>query len=172
MYNQSYNDIKRNIKYPKESKELAELIGIIFGDGSMNIYKKRTSIAAVLTIVGHSIDDKDYLTNHVTKLIEKLFNIKPTQRIRKEQQVLELRIGSKGIVNFLETKGIKLGPKINLETPDWILKKEDYIIHFIRGLTDTDGSLAVKKRYREKPYYPTIKITSKISSLILLKSNL
>ena len=176
-------DLKREIKFPQDSEKLAEFIGILFGDGCVNIYKVKGKLQySYISIVGHSVLDKDYLNNYVSSLVSNLFNMIPIIRIRKNQQVMELRILSKGITNFLITKGIKLGPKNDLSIPDWIKNKKEFTKSFIRGLTDTDGSIALKKRYRNTKYYPTIKIGLKNKDLIVeihkflqslnLKSNL
>lgn len=171
MYNESYNDIKRSIIYPEESTELAELIGIIFGDGSMNIYKNKRRVMGVLTISGHSIDDKNYLSNYVSNLIKKLFNLTPTPKYRKNQKTMYLRLGSKGIINFLHYKGVQLGTKNKLVPPKWIKNKYEFTNAFIKGFIDTDGSLAIKKKYRKIHYYPTIGISSKDKSIIEFISN-
>ena len=42
---------------------------------------------------------------------------------------------------------------------------------FLRGMVDTDGSLAIKKRYRKIPYYPVISITSKNKQFIFTIAN-
>ncbi len=155
--------------YLRESKKLAELMGIIFGDGCITIFKRKdkNSIDYNLTISGHSIEDKEYLTNYVSPLIEDIFNVKPRVKYTKGQKAMFLRVVSKSIVHFLISKGAQQSPKNNLVPPPWILDNKKRMRFFVRGLMDTDGSLAVKKRYREYPYYPTIKICSKDKSLIL-----
>jgi intein/homing endonuclease len=166
MYNQSYNDVKRNVIYPENSEKLAELVGIIFGDGSMNIYKNSNKVEAILAVSGHSTDDNEYLVDYVSELIKNLFGITPTTKFKKGQNTMYLRIGSKGIVNFLMSKGVKLSPKENLKIPNWIIENKLYMVSFLRGLIDTDGSLAIKRKGRKYPYYPTIKITSKCKPFI------
>lgn len=164
-------DIKRDgqSSYPKKSKELAELMGIIFGDGCITIFKRKdkNSIDYNLTISGHSVEDREYLTSYVSSLIEHIFNVKPKVKYAKTRKAMFLRVVSKPIVLFLVSRGAQQSPKTNLVPPSWILSNKSYMRFFVRGLMDTDGSLAIKKRYREYPYYPTIKICSKDKSLIL-----
>ncbi|MDI6720883.1 MAG: hypothetical protein QMD85_00730 [Candidatus Aenigmarchaeota archaeon] len=114
------------------------------------------------SIAGNSINDKIYLTKHVKCLLEKLFEIEPKVIIKTDQQTMYLRIRSVEISDYLETIGLKKGPKNNIKIPSWIIKNEIYMRRFLSGLVDTDGSLAIKKRYRKTPYYPVISIASKI----------
>lgn len=167
MHNESYYDLKRGIRYPDESKELAEFIGIMFGDGSMNTYNNKGNINSAISIAGNSINDKEYLTKYVSNLIKKLFNITPQVYFKKNQNTMCLSIGSKGLVNFLQTKGINKGKKLQLKIPDWISSNEEYMKYFIRGITDTDGCIAIKKKHRKVSYYPTIKLCSIDKNLII-----
>ncbi len=81
------------------------------------------------------------------------------------QQTRYLHVRSRTIVEHLRTQGY-YKYKGDIKIPRWIYKKDSYIINFIRGVFDTDGSLAVKKRYRVVPYYPVISISSKNENLI------
>ena len=47
-----------------------------------------------------------------------------------------------------------------------LLLNMDYIIPFIRGLFDTDGSVSLKKRHTDYHYYPTITIRQKSRDII------
>jgi len=144
---------------PQEQEDLAEFLGVLFGDGYINCYPK--TYLSICEIVGHLTRDRNYLINHVQKKIIKLFNIPPKIYLDEKQNALILRICSKTIVKFIERCGMKMGKKNNMNIPNWILNNKWYVKCFIRGMYDTDGSLAIKKRYREKPYYPVISIVSK-----------
>lgn len=87
------------------NKHMAELVGIILGDG--HIHKKTNMI----TIVG-SLEDLDYYKDQVIPLFEKLFDKKPTLSKRKDCNTYYLTIHSKEIFDFLTSKiGMKRGPK-------------------------------------------------------------
>ena len=135
---------KRNIILPKKySKELAEFLGILYGDGYMNKYK---DYHYLIEIAGHSEKDFDYHDNYLKKLIEMLFNIKPNFRLRKKQKTLYTQINSKDIFLFLESAGMIRGKKKILIIPFWIKNNLEYSKAFIKGLYDTDGSLILRKR--------------------------
>ena len=140
--------------------EIAEFIGILIGDGHIG--------DGGFSIAGHSINDKEYLLGHVTDLIEKLFGIAPKIIFKKDQQTMYLRLRSVMILDYLEKIGLKKGPKNDIKIPSWIYDNEVYMKQFLRGMVDTDGSLAIKKRYKKVPYYPVISIVSKNKDFIFI----
>src|SRR3989344_6545226 len=75
---------KEELLIKEESEELAELIGIILGDG--NIWVRKPYY--YLTIVGDSKKDRDYLLNYVKPLFEMLFNKK--MNVKKHRTSNEL----------------------------------------------------------------------------------
>lgn len=118
-----------------------------------------------MSIAGHSIDDKKYHIDYICPLFKKLFGLEPKVIVKSDRRVRYLRVRSKTITYFIKINNYyKLKGRINI--PKWIFSNEIYFIWFIRGLVDTDGSLAIKKRYHEKPYYPVITITLKNKYLI------
>ncbi|MBL7100451.1 MAG: hypothetical protein ISS23_00685 [Nanoarchaeota archaeon] len=161
---------KRMLNYDKKrglilsesySPQLAELIGIIFGDGHLSKAPKYT-----IEICGHSIDDYEYHTIYLRILIQKLFGIKTKIAIRKNANCMLSQIFSKRVINFLEDCGLKTGRKKELPIPDWIRKEDINMRSFLRGFVDTDGSLALKKRYRSIAYYPVVGLVSKSETLV------
>jgi hypothetical protein len=155
----SYSDFKRGLILPKQSSnELAEFIGILTGDGYMNLYKK---YFYMIEIAGDKRLDKDYLGVYVNNMINKLFNIKPTVYKRKKQNTMYLRILSKGILNYLLMIGFKKGKKEQIGIPSWIISDNDYMLAFLKGLADTDGSL-----YFRGGDYPIVSFTSKSEPLV------
>ena len=68
----SNKDRKRNILIPnKITKELAELIGIIMGDGSTGIYKGNGYTHYEIRLYGHKKEDLNYYNKIVDKLFKK-----------------------------------------------------------------------------------------------------
>lgn len=129
---------------PKESEELAELFGIILGDGHVewiNQGKKIRSYAIV--IAGDSRNDKVYLEKYVSNLFSKLFGESGTLGFPKFANSVLLRIHGKKIVEFVNRKGIKSGNKKvnNQAIPAWILKNQNYLRACLRGLIDADGCI-------------------------------
>ncbi len=150
--NMSANDIRREIIIPEEfSSELAEFLGILFGDGYMNFYEKKKDY--IIEITGDSRLDKNYLESHVYELVENIFNIKPKYYFRKNQNTMNLRLRSKIIFLFLKEARFKQGFKDQISIPKWILENQNHMKKFIRGFADTDGSLMIKRdNYPKKNY--------------------
>jgi len=121
------------------SKELAELIGIILGDG--NIWSKKGYY--YIKICGDSEKDREYLTKYVNPLFEKLFGQKMNVFFHKTNKEIFLSRGKRDIVFTLKHFGLKSGnkKKNNQGIPKWVFKSEDFLKHCIRGLIDTDGCL-------------------------------
>ncbi|MBI4919443.1 hypothetical protein HY837_05910 [archaeon] len=145
----------------KIEAQLAELIGIIMGDGYLyNNFNKY-----IIGIVGDPVKEKEYFL-HIQKLIKNVFNKDVNAKVRGRG--LRIVFGSKEIFNFLtkeiglpygqdKCERIKIPEKIN---SDWTLAR-----HTIRGLYDTDGSVFVSNKKRA-PNYPTIELTSTSKSLL------
>ena len=160
----SRKDINDNITIPNLlTKELAYLMGIHLGDGSMNIYKRKNCNSHDYKIgySGHLIDEMDFHKETIRLLFE-LILIKKTKISldeRKRHSSLRTYLTSKAILTFFHySLGLPLGPKTNCDIPR-IIKFSDIKIKksFIKGLADTEFCLTFKKRYREKHYYPAIK---------------
>ncbi|OIO43261.1 hypothetical protein COU56_00770 [Candidatus Pacearchaeota archaeon CG10_big_fil_rev_8_21_14_0_10_31_9] len=134
----------RTIDKPKESKELAELIGIILGDGHVHSYIKDKKVRCYsIKIAGDSRDDKNYLLNYVSPLMFKLFKYQPKVVYAKEINEMFIVSYSRNLVEFFNEKGLKSGnKKFNRQTiPGWVLSNHNYLIPCLRGLFDTDGSV-------------------------------
>jgi len=126
---------RKIIQYPEKSKELAEFMDIILGDGGINNDWQ-------LTITVNGDADKDYAI-YVKKLAKELFNIDAATQRRKETKALVLRFSSMNLLDFLVSKGAVRGNKIKqcIDIPKWICKRASYERAFVRGLVDTDGCL-------------------------------
>lgn len=130
----SLENTKKEIKFPKLSDKFAEFIGAVAGDGHLHLYP------AELSITCHKILDKKHVY-HLSNLFENLFKQKP--KILFQNNVIKLRFYSKELTNKLNQKyGLPIGRKMNrLRIPNKILTKQSYLISFIRGLFDTDGTI-------------------------------
>jgi len=146
-------------------KKLAELIGILIGDG--NIYYKPKFRKYYFEITGNPKLEKNYF-NYVSKLIEELLGKKPSLRIANRG--LRLRIYSKLFVEFL-INDLKLpynkNKGSNIIIPEFIYNQEWNVLKYcIRGIIDTDGCFFLaSKGYRKD--YPTIEFTTTSKKLAL-----
>ena len=130
------------VKKPKKSNELAELIGILIGDGGIT---KRQ-----ITITLNHIDDKEY-SKFVIKFIKKLFNLTPSVYHDAKNSVNDIVISRSELVKFFVSLGLPIGNKIKqqIDIPEWIKRNKNFLIACIRGLVDTDGCV-IKHSYQVK----------------------
>lgn len=138
---------RKSITLPSPSTDLAELMGIIAGDGGINNDWQ-------VNITLNSILDYQY-ASYVCNLVQKLFNIEPTRRTRPKENTLVIVTTSTSVVDFLILMGAVKGNKIrnNIKVPIWIKNNDLYEKAFIRGLVDTDGCLYIHKhRIKGKEY--------------------
>jgi len=158
-------DVKRGLILPKKSsKELAEFIGILAGDGYINHY---SPYFYLLEIAGDTRLDYDYLVGYVRPLIKYLFNLNSKLVIRAKQNSMYLRIMSKGLVLYLEQLGFPKGKKGQIDIPSWIKGDNEYFCSFVKGLADTDFSLSLLKRNQKKfIYYPRVSLSLKSKVLV------
>jgi len=121
---------RKQIKPFIHSLALAELCGIILGDGGIT----NTQISVTL----NKFVDKEY-ASFVEKLLFKIFNEHPYQKERKS--VIVLVLSGVNLVEALEKVGLKRGNKVSHQVgiPSWILKNKNYSRACLRGLMDTDG---------------------------------
>ena len=132
----------KKISIIEPSEELAEIIGIMLGDG--NMYKKQYAVR----VCGDKEEDKEYLLVHVKNMFEKVFGIETKEYYHPSQREIILYVYSKHVALNLEHYGLKPGnKKINkLAIPEWILENKNYIIPCVRGLMDTDGTVFAKNK--------------------------
>jgi intein/homing endonuclease len=135
---------------PSESKELAELMGIIFGDGGIN-----NDWQLVITL--NSIADLEY-SKYVRRLLEKLFGIDVAVRKRPGRNALVLVCSSMNLIDYLVSKGAVRGNKIRqeIDTPNWIKGNPEFESAFVRGLVDTDGCLYIHQHSIKGVVYKNI----------------
>ena len=119
---------------PKHSKELAEFIGIMMGDGGMS---KRQ-----ICIILHHTDDLAF-SGYVRKLIKRLFKVNPSIYHDNKNSVNKIVVSRTELVQYLNTLGLVIGNKIKqkFNIPSWIKENDSFLKMCIRGLIDTDGSI-------------------------------
>lgn len=149
---QNSNGSLVNIKIPEKDERLAELIGIILGDGNINHYKKGKKIGVYqVNIAGDRNLDRDYHLIYITSLFGDLFEIKVKEKLPPKKNARHLIISSRQLVDFLISQGLKSGDKIKNQVtiPYWIKENPLYLRACLRGLFDTDGGI-----YELLPHWP------------------
>lgn len=164
---------RKKISLPEESILLAELLGIIYGDGSIG-----NPWQVVISL--NSITDAGY-AKYVSSLILSLFGLEPRLRKRPDQNTLIVVLTSTTAVDFLVEKGAARGNKlINTKgVPSWILANDNYKRFFVRGIVDTDGCIYFHNHFVKGKKYVNIglcftnyspEIVSEISSILAISS--
>ncbi|MFH0912257.1 MAG: LAGLIDADG family homing endonuclease [Patescibacteria group bacterium] len=139
---------RKIVNIPNESKELAELFGIIFGDGGIN-----NDWQLVITLNSNS--DLEY-SQYIDRLLRKLFEINVYIRKRPNQNALVLICSGSNLLDFLVGKGAVRGNKVvqQIDIPKWINDNPEYQKAFVRGCVDTDGCLFIHNHIvRNAPYH-------------------
>lgn len=132
-----YLNKRTDIRIPKKySKNLAEIIGILLGDGSL------THFQIVVTL-----GDKEYsYAEYVKNLMNKVFNA-DAKIGKRETGYHDVYFGSVDISSWLQEQGLVFNKvKDQVDVPKWIFSNKEYIKMCLRGFFDTDGSV-YKIRY-------------------------
>ncbi len=122
----------------KKGGDLAELIGVVLGDGHIRAYPR----AEELSIFSNS--NNPGFVNRYSFLIEKIFSKKSTNTQHSSGNCIRIRIYQKHISNRL---GVPFSPRANLKIliPEWIISNKKYIVRYLRGLYEAEGSHSVHK---------------------------
>jgi intein/homing endonuclease len=126
----------------QRTPELAELIGFIFADGSIERSYDRQKIRPKRV---DFISDNQVLRNRVYYLILKIFGVKSKKHMFRNTQ--GFRIANASIARALWISGIPMGGKVsqNYDIPDWIkTSKKEIKSSFIRSYFDCDASKPYK----------------------------
>lgn len=139
--------IKKNIIEPKMNAYLAEILGILNGDGHISNFKHE------VCIVGDLKEKKYYI--YLKKLFQRAFGISFT--IYKGESYFKLRTYSTELSDFLTKEyGLPKGNKLGkLKIPKQVLTSRNLLKSYLRGLYDTDGSFYIRRRND-----PVVQITS------------
>lgn len=149
------------ITRPEESVDLAELVGILLGDGGLTHFQ--------CVIYLNSETDVAF-SKYIQNLCKKLFGIIPAIYKSKKVKLLRVSISSVNLIEYLLEKGLILGNKVKLQVavPRWVYKNKEYIKACIRGLIDTDGCFIINKYKVKKREYKYPKMIFCNSSIPLL----
>lgn len=128
----------KSIKIPSKSVPLAELVGILIGDGSINKYQVSVTVSSLV--------DEDYCL-YISNLFEELFGLKPSVTKRRNANCLVITVSSKLTAEFLVKTGLPMGNKLQggLDIPGWIKANPKFAKACLRGIFDTDGGIYLEK---------------------------
>jgi stage V sporulation protein R len=135
----------KDICIPKEmTLELAELLGILIGDGCIG-GKGSENLLVVAVGLEH-----EYYAKHVSNLFELVFGEKG--KIYKKSSCYTVTFCSKMAVDFMDTIGLTKGCiHKNKKVPFSIWQSsQEYREAFVKGLFDTDGHCSTSISYSSK----------------------
>jgi len=144
-----------------KSEDLAEIIGVVLGDGHLE-KSYRTGHYAVKICGGE--DDLEYLQSFVAPLFLKVFGRRLKNFRFKKAKGVMFYVHDKNVVFTLEHHGLKPGNKKDNDAcmPAWIFENEGYLKACSRGLFDTDGTVFPKST---NPSVPQLELTSKVKGI-------
>jgi len=120
----------------KKNGDLAELIGVTLGDGHLCLYPRTEE----LRIISNS-KNTGFIERYAC-LLEKVFKKKPYVINSKLSNSTKIGLYEKNISKRIQ---IPTGARKNLMimVPDWILRDKKYIVRYLRGLYEAEGSFNV-----------------------------
>ncbi len=121
----------------KKTKELAELIGVILGDGNIHKFPRTEA----LTIVSNAKNLG--FVNRYASLVHEIFSKKPAIS-KPKGGCIRVRIYQKYLSIRLEIPCGNRG-RLKIKIPSWILKNKKNLIGYLRGLYEAEGSFCIHK---------------------------
>lgn len=159
--------IKRNIC-------TAELVGLSFGDGGLTY--RNNSRRVKFQLRGDLREDKNHYDNYVIPLFNKevmlpLFSREVGIVFNKRINFYGLSVESVNIEKPLNYLGIPSGVKKELTIPNWIKDNRGFLLSFLRGFFDTDGSISCQRNYsiRNNKFHTQIRISLSSTSKKLME---
>jgi len=143
---------------------MAELIGVIIGDGCISKYWKRKDYR--IFISGNPIEDKDYMEIYLPKLIKKCIK-KELKPFKASNGAYLLQFQNESFRLFLDKLNIKEKKTKKVRIPDPIKKNPKLLKKCIKGIADTDFTLIFTKHTKDVNHYP--RITAQFASKNLVK---
>lgn len=126
-----FNNERNDVFIPQKfSEDLAEFIGILLGDGHLTPFQ-----------VSVTLGKKDEYDDYVIKLMNRLFKVKPKKIFTREGHIV-IYLGSARLVKWFLAMGMVFNKvKYQVDFPEWIFQKKEFMAKAIRGFFDTDGSV-------------------------------
>lgn len=122
-----------------KNSDLAFLIGITLGDGNINQNRRTQCLRITLGT------DKPKLWKYTAKIVENVFNKKPSVIKRKSSNAMNITLYQN---NLSKRLSIPIGARKDkiISIPNWIIKNKDYYLQVIRGLFEAEASFSVHKK--------------------------
>ena len=128
--------IKRHIRIPKPSKELAWFLGVLAGDGCV-----RKDRAVMGTVTPDFADKFEEVGHSLFQLTPRQYRIKPKNK--KHQTIIVTQFASVELSKYLGNWKSAEWVKTLENKFQWVLTKDSYKIAFLTGLFDSDGCVVI-----------------------------
>lgn len=153
--------VLRDIRKPKYSARLAELMGILAGDGHVGEYQ--------VSIVTNASTDYEHAL-HAQRLLNEAFDLPVSLLSIKESNAVTVLLSSKAACVYLRKIGISTSHKTRdqLQPPEWVRKRLIFRKAYLRGLVDTDGCVYLDRHKIRGKDYASICIAFTNASVPLL----
>jgi len=125
--------------YPKLKRDadLAELIGVVLGDGNISVFPRTEAMT-----IASNAKNKGFIKRYAY-LIEKIFSQRPTIN-KPNRGCVRIRIYQKYISRRIDIPTGSRKDK-NIKIPQWILKNKSFLVRYLRGLYEAEGSFCVHR---------------------------
>ncbi|OGG52524.1 hypothetical protein A3C20_02810 [Candidatus Kaiserbacteria bacterium RIFCSPHIGHO2_02_FULL_55_25] len=148
----NFNNQRSDVHIPaRRSKKLAEIFGILLGDGHISHYQVTVTLGTKELVYAQ----------YVQALLREVFGGVPkiSTSGRGHKTVY---LGSTAATRWLKSEGLVQNKVIaQVDAPRWVFERRGYMKAFLRGFFDTDGSI-YKLRYGMQ-----ISLTNKSAPLLL-----
>lgn len=148
------------------SEEKFYLIGFFQGDGSLSEYSRnRGKLQLEVSIVDKPLilKIKELFDKHYPGLTVSLYERERNTNFKNNSKTITLRIHELSFRNYLK-QYVPSGKKCFLVKPPYDLDEEN-IRHYLRGLTDADGSVGISKS--DKPFYSICTSSDEIKNFVV-----
>ncbi len=126
--------------YPSFEKngDLAELLGLVLGDGHIGVFPR-----SEVLIISFNSKNTEQINRYVC-MVEKIFKKTPAVSKVSGKNCIIIKLYEKNISKRLN---IPTGSrkKVRNRIPVWILSNKDYIVRYLRGLYEAEGSRNIHK---------------------------
>jgi hypothetical protein len=152
---------KKTMILAEKSDDLAEILGIVLGDGHLENSHKSGQFA--VKICGGEVD-LTYLESFVSTLFLRVFGKRLKTFRFKTAKAVMYYLNDKNVEFTLEHYGLIAGNKREKDAsiPSWVFENDGYLKACLRGLFDTDGTVFSKSSNHN---IPQLELTSKVSGI-------
>lgn len=157
--------IKENYLPLEKNGDLAELIGVVLGDGHICRYPRCEELRLI------SNSNSPGFIKRYARIMETVFEKKPYVIQSKQSNSTKIGFYEKLISKRL---GVPTGARRDLDitVPKWISKNREYVVRYLRGLYEAEGSFCVHKPTYTHKFFFANKNASMLNNVYCLMKGL